>query len=435
MEPVNKLGKLLKNTRPNAVAGWLMILLLAILGTGNLLYGRLMWTILIGFVICIIISPAVMMHKPMVMPSWYFIILAIIPIVGSTTAFYFFSTSIPFYISVATIAMLLAAELNWFTSLKMNYKFAILLVFITTLAISGLWHLGEWMLDMHLGTNYLFGGQTSDDINDFVMYEFIYAMTAGIVAGLFFGFYFRSAKLSDIIDIPSIKTVEVENYPSGQPPTPVRKLLGISRDKQKLAINIMQAGLVILILAGILLRNLSTTVNASTGLALTFIPNIITRKYRIVPDTGLVLWLTLAIFLHTAGSFVFYDNIARWDHVTHALSASVVAAGGYTIIRAIDIYMDEIYIPPKVLFLFILMFVLATGVIWEIIEFMSDEITAYLGYEAILAQHGINDTMVDLLFDLVGAVLAATWGTAYLSDISYRLADKFEEMNSKKNRK
>jgi hypothetical protein len=39
------------------------------------------------------------------------------------------------------------------------------------------------------------------------------------------------------------------------------------------------------------------------------------------------------------------------------------------------------------------------------------------------------------MFDLFGAVLAATWGTAYLSDISYKLAAKFDEIGSLKNRK
>jgi hypothetical protein len=38
------------------------------------------------------------------------------------------------------------------------------------------------------------------------------------------------------------------------------------------------------------------------------------------------------------------------------------------------------------------------------------------------------------VFDLFGAILAATWGTAYLSDISYRLADKFGEIEAKKSK-
>lgn len=432
MEPIDKLSKLLKSTPLNAFAGWLMVLVLFFLGMWNLFYGRFMWTMLIFLVIWIIIAPAIILRKLLLMPSWYFIVLAILPLVGSTTAYYFFSTSIPYYVSVATIALLTAAEIHWFTSVKMNYKFAILLVIVTTLAISGLRHLLEWFMDTIFKTGYLPYAPTADAMNDIVMVEFIYALIAGIIAGILFGLYFRSTGNNDAFEIRAHKTGQTDNYTTHRPPAPIRKLLGISNEKQKLAARIMQFGLVILLAFGIIQKDLSTTVNATTGLALTFVPYLIKRKYNIPHDTGLVLWLTLAIFLHTAGTFAFYDDIAKWDHVTHALSASVVAAAGYTLIRAIDIYVDEIYIPPKVLFLFILLFVLAMGVVWEIIEFLSDELTYLLGYQAILAQHGISDTMMDFVFDLFGAILAATWGTAYLSDISYRLADKFEDITNRK---
>jgi len=432
MVQIDRLGKLLKNTTLNAFIGWAMVLFLALLGIGNFIYGRFMWTILIAFVIGIIITPAIRMHKLSVMPSWYFIFLAILPIIGSSTAWYFFSTSIPFYVSVATIALLLAAEINWFTSVRMTHRFTILLVIVTTLAISGLWHLVEWLLDMHFGTSYLMNGLSPDAINDAVMHQFIYATITGIAAGALFGWYFRSAENSDLVEVPTLTSVETEDYITHTPPAPIRRLLGISNEKQVMAARMMQAALVILLVFGMLRKDLSTTVNATTGLILTFVPHMITRKYNIKQDTGLVLWLTLAIFLHTIGTFEFYDYIDNWDHITHALSASVVAAAGYTLIRAIDIYVDEIYIPPRVLFIFILIFVLAMGVVWEIIEFLSDELTSTLGYDAILAQHGIGDTMLDLMFDLFGAVLAATWGTAYLSDISYRLASGLENISAKK---
>jgi hypothetical protein len=435
MVQIDKLRKLLKNTPINAFIGWTMILLLTLLGIGNFIYGRFMWTILIAFVIGIIITPAIRMRKLSVMPSWYFIFLVILPIVGSSTAWYFFSTSIPFYVSIATIALLMAAEINWFTSVKMTYRFAILLVIATTLAISGLWHLIEWLLDIYFGTSYLPGGLSPDAINDTVMHQFIYATIAGVAAGTLFGWYFRSAKNGELVEVPTHISVETDDYVTHRPPAPIRRLLGISDKTQVLAARMMQGGLVLLLLFGIFRKDLSTTVNATTGLVLTFVPHVITRKYHIKQDTGLVLWLTLAIFLHTIGTFEFYEYINNWDHITHALSASVVAAAGYTLIRAIDIYVDEIYIPPRVLFIFILIFVLAMGVVWEIIEFLSDELTSTLGFNAILAQHGIGDTMLDLMFDLFGAVLAATWGTAYLSNISYKLAAKFDEMGSLKNRK
>ena len=428
MEEVNKLGKLLKSTSLNAFIGWTMVSFLFLMAITNLVHGRLTWSILSVFVIIITI-PALLLRKPSVMPSWYFIAIAIMPIIGGTTAYYFFSEGIPAYFSVATIALLLTAEVDRFTSVHMNYKFAIVLVVITTLAVSGIWNLLRWTTDVTLGTTFLLDDRSYEAINTAVMYEFICATIAGIAAGILFGWYFRSIRSAERIELLSHEASKASDHRKPGSSRPRRKFLGLSDRKQKFAIRTMQIGLFVLLVAGIILKDMSTTLNASTGLMITFVPYFITRKFDIPHDTGLALWITLAIFLHSIGTFAFYDYITRWDNVTHALSAGIIATAGYTLIRAIDIYTDEIYIPPKVLFLFILLFVLATGVLWEIFEFLSGELSSGLGHEDVLVQHGINDTMADLLFNLLGAILAATWATAYLSDISYRLADKFEEMN------
>ncbi|MDW7731986.1 MAG: hypothetical protein SCH66_06115 [Methanolobus sp.] len=433
MEEVDRLSKLLRDTSLNAIIGWGLVSLLFLLGLVNLIYGKFTWSILIVFVICVITTPALLLRKLSVMPAWYLIIIAVIPIIGGATAYYFFSSGIPVYLSVATIALLLAAEINWFTSVHMNYKFAILLVVITTLAISGLWNLLIWVLDMSLGTAFILDGRSYEAINTAVMHDFIFATIAGIFAGILFGWYFRSVRSDGGIELPPQKyNMSRSDYAIHEPPQPIRKLLGISDEKQKLATRMMQAALFSLMVAGIVRKDVPTALNAMTALAITLIPYFITKKFDIPHFTGLTLWITLAVSLHFVGSLAFYENVVRWDNITHALSASVVAAVGYTILRAIDIYVDEIVIPPKVLFLFILLFVLATGVLWEILEFLTDELTAEFGYRAILAQHGIHDTMTDLMFNLLGAILAATWATAYLSDISYRIADKLEEIYAKK---
>ncbi|MCQ6962891.1 hypothetical protein [Methanolobus chelungpuianus] len=432
MQRTDRLSKILKDTPLNAFISWAMITLLMMLGVVNLVDGRLTWSVLIAALILIIIAPALLMRKPSVMPSWYFIILAIMPIVGSTTAYHFFLTSIPIYFSVATIALLLAAEINWFTSVRMNSVFAVLLVVITTLAMSGLWHLLHWLLDINFGTAFLLDGRSQEAVNAIVMHEFIYATLAGIAAGVVFGWYFSSAEPFKSVVTSSRPSEGTHEYPLHERPMPIRKLLGISTEKQMLATRIMQGGLLLLLVVSILIRDLHTALNAIAGLAITFVPSLITRRYNIALDAGLTMWITLAILMDALGTFAFYDNVARWDNLTHTLSASVIAAAGYVLIRAIDIHTDEIYIPPRVMFFFILLFVLATGVLWEILEFLTDELTAEFGYKAILAQHGINDTMRDLSFDLLGAVFAATWGTAYLSDISYRLANRFGEMSARR---
>jgi len=433
----DKLRELLLDTYRNAILSWIILLALFFLTFINFMYGRYVWGILSAFMICIILLPALFFKNLSIMPSWYLLMLVALPMVGNAIDYHIFSSSIPYYISVATIALLVAAEINWFTSVKMNHMFAILFVFITTLAISGLWHLMQWLLDINIGTAFILDGRSQETINTEVMYEFMYATVAGIVAGLIFGWYFRSRGKSTPNDIrfPSKDEQDIPPYTSSRPPAPFRKLLRISPKKQELATRTMQACLLIMMFVGIYLKDMHVVLNAIVALAITFLPNVLTQKYFISLDPSLTLWITLAVFLDALGTLSFYETVTRWDNLTHALSASVIAAAGYVIIRAIDIYTDELYIPPRFMFVFILLFVLAAGVIWEILEFLTDEMVIKYEMDAFLTQHGINDTMRDMFFDLLGALAVAAWGTAYLSDISYRLARRIEALSASRNEK
>jgi uncharacterized membrane protein YjdF len=114
----------------------------------------------------------------------------------------------------------------------------------------------------------------------------------------------------------------------------------------------------------------------------------------------------------------FYATLWWYDHVTHALSASVVAGVGYATARAVDEHSEAVFLPPRFMFVFILLFVLAFGVFWEVIEFGLGEAARAVGNRALLTQYGLEDTMLDLVFDTVGAVIVAVWGTAHLTDVA-----------------
>ncbi len=79
------------------------------------------------------------------------------------------------------------------------------------------------------------------------------------------------------------------------------------------------------------------------------------------------------------------------------------------------------------MFAFTIVFVLAMGVVWELLEFAVDQGALLLGMEPILAQHGIDDTIVDMVFNTLGAIIVATWGTVYLTEVSETFADLLEE--------
>ncbi len=433
----NKLSKLLLNTYTNAILSWMILLSLVFVAFVNFTDGRYAWGALNAFAVCIILLPGLSFKNLSIMPPWYLLMLVALPMTGNIIDHHLFSTNIPHYVSVATIALLVAAEINWFTSVKMGHRFAIIFVFITTLAISGLWYLMQWLLDTNIGTSFILDGRSQEAINTAVMYEFMYATVAGIVAGLIFGWYFgykKSAAASNIIFSPKDPQY-IPTYILSRPPAPIRKLLGISPQKQELATRIMQVCLLIMVFVGMYLGDTHVVLNAVIALGITFVPSVLTRKYYISLDPSLTLWITLAVFLDALGTLSFYDTVARWDHLTHSLSASVIAAAGYVTIRTVDIYTDELYIPPRFMFIFIILFVLAAGVIWEILEFLTDEMVVKFEMKAFLTQHGIDDTMWDMFFDLLGALAVATWGTAYLSDISHRLARRIEAFSASRNEK
>jgi hypothetical protein len=78
------------------------------------------------------------------------------------------------------------------------------------------------------------------------------------------------------------------------------------------------------------------------------------------------------------------------------------------------------------MFVFLLAFVLAAGVFWEVVEFAFAELSAILGTGRVLTQYGLEDTMLDLVFDVVGAMIVAVWGTAHLTDVVGALAARLD---------
>jgi len=185
----------------------------------------------------------------------------------------------------------------------------------------------------------------------------------------------------------------------------------------KKAVNkLMQLTLTILFISGLVYGNPKVIINAGIGLAITFAPAIVERKYGLTIDAFLSLWITSAVFFHSLGSFGFYGSIWWWDHLTHALSASVVAAIGYTFIRTIDLHSEKVNLPRKFMFVFILLTVIAFGVVWELFEYLLDIISDMTGLAMPLAQHGLDDTMKDMMYNILGATVTALFGHIYLSE-------------------
>lgn len=185
----------------------------------------------------------------------------------------------------------------------------------------------------------------------------------------------------------------------------------------------MQLVLLALFLFGLYEPNPKVIINSLLALMITFSPAVLERNYRLSLDAWLSLWVTTAVFLHTLGSAGLYGYFGWWDHLTHALSASLVAGIGYASVRALDLHHPDIHLPRRYLFVYVIIFVMAFGVIWELFEFGLDLLAEATDLEMPLAQHGIDDTVRDMLFNTLGAVVVAAGAHIYLSPTAEELRE------------
>jgi hypothetical protein len=162
---------------------------------------------------------------------------------------------------------------------------------------------------------------------------------------------------------------------------------------------------------GLRSQNLPVIVNGILSILAALAPDIVgfwvyaLRGVDIVFGPGLSLWIAMGGFFHMLGMLGWYDTVRWWDHLTHTVSAALVAALVYASLL--------VYIPPSLGALFTsvytavltVLFTLAVGVFWEFIELAARELGEYIDRPPVLEYYGLRDTVLDMVFNGVGASL------------------------------
>lgn len=214
----------------------------------------------------------------------------------------------------------------------------------------------------------------------------------------------------------------------------IRTRVHVSERTQGGLVRALQALMIAILGIGLYTGNAGIALNAAVGLLVTQLPALLERKFRITMSVGLVLWITLAMFLHALGTVPLlgpdfeslYGATWWWDHMTHALSSSLVVGSAYAVTRALQEHTEYIHMGPKFTFAYLLVFVMAFGVFWELIEFYIAVGAELVGVPQVLTQYGLDDTVLDLVYNTIGGLLVAIFGTTYLTGISDQLRSRFE---------
>jgi len=156
-------------------------------------------------------------------------------------------------------------------------------------------------------------------------------------------------------------------------------------------------------------RDVAIVVNAGAALVAVAIPGGIELLAPVALDSSvsfrplLSVVIGIAGVLHMIGMIGWYDTVWWWDHVTHTVSAALIAAIVYAWMLVVGI--DTPYVPFGSLAVATVVVTLLTGIIWELLEGAVRVLCERLGIERVLKQYGRFDTPLDIVFDGVGAVL------------------------------
>ena len=179
----DRLARLVRDGRFNALAAWAMIAVLAgVLFESALDYDLLSAAIVVGLG-AVVLAPTVAARDWRAMLPAELVGLALLPVLVRALLGGELGTFAT-YVAIAALALVITVDLHMFTSLRVTHWFAVVFVVLVTLATAGVWAVLRWNLDQRVGTEYL-------ATNDALMAEWIYVTLAGLAAGLLFDGYFR----------------------------------------------------------------------------------------------------------------------------------------------------------------------------------------------------------------------------------------------------
>jgi len=146
------------------------------------------------------------------------------------------------------------------------------------------------------------------------------------------------------------------------------------------------------------------------ALALSFIPEMIESRYKVVLplefEIVIVLFIYASMFLGEAADI--YEQVWWWDAFLHTTSGLVLSFAAYLFLYSL--YRRQLLqAKPSVIAFLIFMISLGLAAAWEIFEFSLDSIAGTL-----MQENSLTDTMTDMIVAGLGGLLVAIVGYRYI---------------------
>lgn len=167
-------------------------------------------------------------------------------------------------------------------------------------------------------------------------------------------------------------------------------------------------GLVAVFGEGVRRRDPGAVVNGVVSLAATYLPDLAESRYNVEFRPWQRVYAAVAMLAHAVGMLGPYDDTWWWDHVTHTISATLFS--GVVHVAANRRGHDP---RPRVLAA-----IAVGGVLWELLEYAIHAASRRVGIEPVLVSYSARDTLVDLVFNVVGALLVLAFGDRLLGNFT-----------------
>jgi hypothetical protein len=159
---------------------------------------------------------------------------------------------------------------------------------------------------------------------------------------------------------------------------------------------------------GLRQRNLNAIVNAILMFLATHLPDIVEQGCDVRFQPWQRVYTEITMLAHAAGFLGPYDDTWWWHHLTHVLSATFLGGGVHVVARRRD------HNPTRA----VLASIVGSGILWGGMEYSIHRLSDRFGVEPLLVYYGPSDTIKDLLFNLLGALLVLVFGDRFLRNFT-----------------
>jgi hypothetical protein len=156
------------------------------------------------------------------------------------------------------------------------------------------------------------------------------------------------------------------------------------------------------------------------GIIILALPSIISRRFKFeIP--GLVylmfiVFLYASIYLGTIQQF--YSNVPHWDKILHTFSGAMLGAIGFSFVSLLNANENVVLkMKPGFVAIFSFCFAVTLGAFWEVYEYTFDAILnlnmqrfALSNGTPLVGRAALEDTMTDIIVDIIGALVIAIIG-------------------------